>query len=935
MAHRSKRSRSAGGSTGSLGFESGGERNAQPFLVTATDVCLWMTFFGVTVCFGGRAAVGQLILVVGAALTAGCWLLHQLTARESRCTWTGSEWLWLAGIAIGVSQIIPLPREWMLAVSPQIGKILLPPSGSNSASLGVDVWSQLSLAPWETASGLATFVSYSLLFLVAVQRVQTMADVERTMFGVGIVAVAMAAFAQVQYCTSNGKFFWFYLHPYMATNLRPTGCFTNRNHLAQFLALGVGPLIWCVLRRLEPKESERADSGVRDPETRLPANRNLVVPIAVFLGLGGTVLTALSTLSRGGLLAIAIAIAVSVGVLWRLGRVSATVCLGLVVVVSAIGAIFNLTGNEASLAARIGGESGREYVWRANIAVAREFPILGTGVGTHADAHQLHLDKQTEGGEFTHAESGYLQVLSETGFVGLGLAVLFILASLWWCCGALRNPDTRVSSVAAVVLASLLANVTHAVGDFFWYTPSCMLLLAIQLACACRLYRMTQEGSGGRGQESGRELMVEGRGLMVRGSEERRPCLPPLTLNPQPATDVRGGTGRVRQLGRLTALGGVLAAGAWMVYLKLPATLAEPDQMRYITIAVAGPGFYADEEDRREAQLEKRQAAFRAVRFNPHDSRLQEQAAMAYVEWFNERQEQSENPLPLGQLRDAVTASQFVSPAAMHEWLDRAVGKNVKLLRIAMKHLRRALRESPLRAGSYVQLAELSFLDADREQTESAYLKQAVVLRPHDPEVLFAVGRNALLAGDLDRAMESWRVAFEHSQRFQGIITDLLAGQVTPEFFLEKLKPGWNSIALLARAFTKAGREDEARQMWVRFVSDGRQHLKTSLSEAEYESAVLALRAAHLALGEPDEAIRVMTLGLKRLPYCFPLRQVLGMDLSNENRFSEAAEHLQWCAARQPDNKGLQQAAARAIKERLKSEPATSLGSVPRAAVAR
>ena len=287
MAHRSKRSRSSGGRPRSFGFGSGGERDAQPFLVTATDVCLWLTFLGVTVCFGGRAAAGQLILVFGAALTAGCWLMHQLSSREPNYTWTGSEWLWLAGIAIGASQIIPLPREWMLAVSPQIGKILLPAGGGNSASLGTDVWNQLSLAPWESASGLATFVSYSMLFVVVVQRVRTMADVERTMFGVALVAVAMAAFAQVQYLTSNGKFFWFYPHPYMATNIRPTGCFTNRNHLAQFLALGIGPLIWCVLRRLEPNESERADSAMP------PANRNLVAPLAIFLGLGGTVLTAL------------------------------------------------------------------------------------------------------------------------------------------------------------------------------------------------------------------------------------------------------------------------------------------------------------------------------------------------------------------------------------------------------------------------------------------------------------------------------------------------------------------------------------------------------------------------------------------------------------------------------------------------------------------
>lgn len=915
MDHRSKRSRIAGGSSRSFGFGSDGERGAQPFLVTATDACLWMTFFGVTVCFGGRAAVGQLILVVGAALTASCWLLHQLSSREPNYSWTGSEWLWLTGILLGVSQIIPLPREWMLVVSPQIGRLLLPPSGDHSAALGADVWNQLSLAPWETASGLATFVSYALLFLVVVQRVRTMADVERTMFGVGMVAVAMAAFAQLQYFTSNGKFFWLYLHPYMTTSLRPTGCFTNRNHLAQFLALGVGPLIWCVLRKREPVESERDDTGgrgqgagVRGYEARWPAHRILFATLAIFVGLGGTVLTALATLSRGGLLAVTVAIAVSVGMLWRLGRVSATVCLGLVVVVSAIGAVFNLTGNEASLAARIGGESGREHVWRANIAVAREFPILGTGVGTHADAHQLHLDQPVEGGEFTHAESGYLQVLSETGFVGLGLAALFIVVSLWWCCGAVRNPDARASSIAAVVLASLLANVAHAVGDFFWYTPSCMLLLAIQLACACRLYRMTRERTRGSGQESG---------VRSQGSE------------------AIGWAGRVPQLGTLTALGSVLAVAAWMVVLKLPAALAEPDQMCCIAITVAGPEFYADDEDRRLAQHEKRQAAFRAARLDPHNARLQETAALAYFEWFNERQEQSENPLPLAHLRDAIRASQFESSAAMHEWLDRAVGKNVKLLRIAMKYSRRALRESPLRARAYVQLAELGFLDAASEEAETAYLNQAVTLRPRDPVVLFAVGQNALLAGDLDRAMDSWRVAFEHSQRFQGIIADLLASQVTPEFFFEKFNPLGNSIALLARAFTKAGRDEEARQMWLRFVDDGRQRLKTSLSEVEYQSVVLELRAAHLALDEPNEAIRVMTRGLKRLPYNFAFRQALGTDLTSEHRFAEAAEHLQWCAARRPDDKTLQQAAARVTKERLQSETAieTRLGRVSRAEV--
>jgi len=885
----------------SFGFAPDEGAVAQPMLVTATDICLWATILGVTVCFGGRAAIGQLIFVVGAGLTTGCWLLHQLLSKRPRYTWIGSEWLWCAGIAIGAIQLAPLPQDWLLWISPQVAGILPHSSFDRSGSnIFTEGWCQFSLAPWESASGLATFVAYALLFLVVVQRVRTKADVERTLFGVGMAAIAMAAFAQLQYFTSNGKFFWFYVHPYMTTGYRPTGCFTNRNHLAQFLALGIGPLIWCVLRCLEPNTSKREDSD------RLPGTRNLVAPAAISLGLGGTVLTALLTLSRGGLLATSVAIAVSIGVLWRLGLVSAKLCLGLVVVVSVVGAIFNLSGNEATLAERLEGETGREQVWRANVAVAQDFPILGTGIGTHADAHQLHLDKPVDGGEFTHAESGYLQVLSETGFVGLGLAALFIVTSLWWCCGALRNPDTRVSSIAAVVLASLLANLAHAVGDFFWYTPSCMLLLAIQLACVCRLYRLTREGaeSSGQGEETRDQKSVASGGVI----------------------------GRLRQLASLAALVGALATGAWMMCLKLPAALAEPDQMRAITLSLRGREFYADDEDYRAAQRERRQALFRAARLNPHDSRLVEESAEAYVTWFNERQEVSDNPLPLGQLRDAVKASQFESPKALQEWLDRAVGKNVKLLRVAIKTFRKALRESPLRAHSYIRLAELGFLESASEEVESVYLHQASVLRPHHPEILFAVGREALLKGDLDRAMDSWRIAFGNSSRMQGIIADLLAGQVTAEFFLEKLKPSWLSIAILARAFTKAEREEEAHQMWRRFISEGQQRLKTDLSDAEYESTTLELHTAHLILKVPDDAIRLMTHSLKRLPYSFPVRLSLGRDLAAENRFTEAAEHLQWCAARQPDNAGLQQEADHVVKERLKSKSAvrSRVGSVSR-----
>lgn len=893
----------------SFGFAPDEGAVAQPMLVTATDICWWATILGVTVCFGGRAAIGQLIFVVGAGLTTGCWLLHQLLSKQPRYIWTGSEWLWCAGIAIGAIQLAPLPQDWLLWISPQVAKIL--PHGSfdrGGSNIFAEGWHQLSLAPHETTSGLVTFVAYALMFLVLAQRVQSTADVARMMCGVGLTVMAMASFATLQYLVCNGKYYWFYSHPYMSTDAAPLGSFTNRNHLAQFLALGVAPLIWWIFSRIQQRENDLVEAR------RLSEKWHFAVLTVLLAGLVATSLTALLTLSRGGCLSLLLVTFVTIGLFFRIGLASPKIVVALAVACVIVACAFYFNGYD-SLASRFEHYAGRDDIWKANVAVARDFPVLGTGVGTHADAYQLKIESLLSqyNRVYTHAESGYLQVASETGIVGLVLALLFIGTGVWWCCGAIRRADALTGAPAVAVLASLLANATHSVGDFFWYTPSCMLLLLVQLVCACRLYQMTCK----------RPV-----------SKEQKPSVSrSLTTGTiEPGSKCRGLTGRIPRLGALTALCGVLVLSAWMIQAKLPAALAEPDQMRAVTLAMKMREFYADDEEYRAAQREKRQATFRAARLNPHDSRLVEESAEAYVAWFNERQEMSENPLPLGQLRDAVKASQFESPEALQEWLGRAVGKNVKLLRVAIKTFRKALRESPLRAHSYIRLAELGFLESANEETESIYLHQASVLRPHHPEILFAVGREALLKGDLDRAMDSWRIAFESSPRMQGIIADLLAGQVTPEFFLEKLKPSWLSIAFLARAFTKAEREEEAHQMWVRFISEGRQRLKTDLPDAEYEATTLELHTAHLILNKPDDAIRLMTYSLKRLPYSFPVRLSLGRDLAAENRFIEAAEHLQWCAARQPDDAGLQQEADHAVKERLKSESAIQprVGSVPR-----
>jgi len=848
----------------------------------ATDACFWITFIGIAICFGGRVAIGQLVMVLGATATMACWLLHELTSSKPRYVWSGSEWLWCAGILVGLTQIVPLPADWLHWLSPRIAEVLPMWFGKDRTAPFENSWTRLSLAPSESESGLATFVAYALLFVVLVQRIKTIRDVEQMTGRVAIVVIGMMVFAQAQYLASNGSFFWVFRHPYMATNGFPLGCFTNRNHLAQFLALGIGPLICLILGRMRRQE---ADQGTLNA---LPREMHLAALLLLFAGLIGTVLTVLMTQSRGGFLAVTCGILISVALMCHLGLLSIKLFGGLIFATAVVATAFYFNGYEA-LAFRLEKQgTGRTEIWQANIEVAQDFKVLGTGVGSHADAHWLRLDiPQSEGGEFSHAECGYLQVASETGLLGFAIALLFIGVATRWCWRAFRHSDARVQTQAVAVSASLMVNLVHAAGDFFWYTPSCMLLLAIQLAGACRLQRLTFETDEKFGSNETIEPRGTPRGLF------------------------------------LVAGCGLAATALWMFEQKWLPALAEPDRMQYLTAKVAEFRNEAeaevDAEDRTATQQVKIKSLFAAAKLDRRNGRLQEEAAAGCLELFNLRQERSENSLAFAQIRDAAKASQFESHKALQDWMKVAVGSNQKLLYTARTFLKRALASEPLRPRSYLMLAELSFLGTAPDGFEKQCFDQALRLRPHDPETLFEVGRNVLLAGDIDGALVHWREAFRRSRRLRVQLTEALAGHVDPDFFLTKLDPDWQTLGTVATAYDKVGRTAEAQTVRQVFIERGLQRLKGQQSDEEVESTLASLREAYIAQDQPDRSIRLLAKFEKRLSDSYRIRYLLGKDLYNEQRLVEAAEFLEWCASRQPDDGWLQQAAAESITERLKS----------------
>jgi len=851
-----------------------------PWLVAATDLGLLAGLWLVPLCLGGRLAIGQGVLIVAAVWATACWSLHQLTNRDCRWIWTRCEWLWLAAMGLVGLQLMELPEDWLEWLSPLHAEVLSEWPESAIAGVYGKRWATISLAPHETRSSLATFLAYGLLFVIAVQRCREQADIERIVKWIATATIVIAVFSLMQYFFSNGKFYGVLQHPFSDPRRYNLGPFTNRNHLAQFLALGVGPLLWWWLKTCR--------GNTEDNASRI--GNTAPLHGAFIVALGTVVIAILLTQSRGGVLALGMTGIVSLCGLQRARWISGQFVLALVTALVIIGGIGYVAGSQ-ELARRIDetGNESRWEIWQANIEVAKHFPWIGTGVGTHVNSHQLYLDRAYTNREYTHADNSYLQVASECGMAGISIAGLMIVTCCGWIWGIMRRAtDPATTAIAAVLLGSFAGHIAHAVFDFLWYVPGLMVVVLLLAAAARRLSQL--------------DLVACGR---------TTPELP------------------LARLGWALACVGVFTIAPWMWSQKSEAIAAEPHRLRYLDLVfVPWTVFPVDDQPETQIALTKEKAtcAIRAAKADPHDGQLQLTAALAYRQMFDVRQEESDNPMTLAQLRDAVRASGFTSREEIRDWMSRAAGKNARLLEAAWACDLRSIQHTPLEGLAYVSMSELSFLHDPSGELQQRLVKQALAVRPYDPHVLFAAGQEALLLDQEEESLAHWKRAFKYGPLFQKRIADILVIDKSAEFIQQTFNPDWEAQARICESFRAVGREDELEVMLRYYANSAVKFARQQSEEDLAAPAWLAARTALTELEQPERAIAVLREAAKRHPHCLQVRTALGVDLFHQEQYEEAANHLRWAAGRKPDDDALQNIAKQAIRASLKGDRVSPAG---------
>lgn len=871
------------------------------------DACLVLCLFAVPLWFGGKHDLGRLLYSATVGVAAIAWGLRCWRRGESFTTPTIAHTLLLAAVALVGLQLIPWSPGVLRAVSPGLAELAPSWFASAESAVRLGEWRTVSVTPSATRIGLAVLISHALLFTIAVERLRELPDITRLLRAIAAASAVMAVLGLLQWLTGSDKLLWSYAHPWPTSGRVVRGAFTNRNHFAHYVVLGVGPMVMALLAAYA---ASRATGKRRSQRPRRPIEP-MLWSAALVLAIGAVFFT----LSRGGVVALATAGVVACVVLLRGRRLNRAGLFGVAGVAAtallliSFGDTDRLFGRFDDLASGSVDEldkgGSRRAIWSANLAALRANPWLGYGVGSHADVYPAFIETPNAK-EYTHAESGYLHTTTQTGLAGGVLALGAILLVVGWCLrGVLAERDNDRLAAWAAVSAGLAASFVHSIVDVVWYVPSCMGVTLLLAACALRLYQT---------RETGQSASV------VSHASPTRPASGSLSWFGTPAAI---GATALAVVSPALLWGPARGSLAWDRYLRTSVSL------RSLT---ANQTSDAESED---AQRDRDMAAFlkrrmiaaleEVLHHHPSHARAHLRLASRRLREFEAAQRDDPDAIGLIHLRDAALASRFPSRRATEEWLSRAVGEEAALLGASYDHARRALALAPLQGDGYTLLADLAFLSAPGMRDLDGLLGQALRLRPLDGGVVFEAGKHALIAGDADGALTHWKHAHQLPGAHQERIIYQLAGQMPASTYLEEFRPDWKALVAIRRRYLP--KNDPAD---LQAIADYAKRLAEQPAEdprsirRRCKAWLLASRIEQ-ELEHPEEGVRCAELAMATLPKDYAARWCVASAYMAADRHEDAAPHLRWCLSRKPNDKSvaewLKETKRRRLAARFREEP--------------
>ncbi len=391
----------------------------------------------------------------------------------------GSPWpyppLWWLVVGLGlvvVLQVSPWPQGWVAWLSPTAREIRALGNG-----FGLAAYLPLSMNPYATLlESLKLAPALGLFFLL----LYATGNRRHLLALVGVI-LALALFEVLYgFLSFRHPRIWGWANPYAGSRL--CGTFININHLGSFLAMAILLGLGLALA-VKPVPSRLPEdlTGWRRLRRRFRAEhlepyfRTFLLLFLLLLLTVGLIFSG----SRGALLSLMVGLGLMALLFW--GKDHAWGPLGALAGFLLVALVFSLwLGGSPFLARWLESpEGGRYFSLRGALSLFREFPWLGSGLGTFGDLFFRYEPAHLEGATFSYAHSDWLQMLGETGIIGFGL-----LAAAFWAFFLhllqqwRRRQDRWARGLGLGGLAALAAGAFHALGEFPFHTSAISLTYA-------------------------------------------------------------------------------------------------------------------------------------------------------------------------------------------------------------------------------------------------------------------------------------------------------------------------------------------------------------------------------------------------------------------------------------------------------------------------
>jgi len=135
--------------------------------------------------------------------------------------------------------------------------------------------------------------------------------------------------------------------------------------------------------------------------------------------------------------------------------------------------------------------TGRIHFWSVTLEIIKAHPWLGTGLGAFGVIY-THYDSRNGLYRLEQAHNDYLQIVSDTGFLGALLAFCFMILLFRYAFRRTKSRDVFRRGVALSAMGGCFAVLVHSMFDFTLHTTSNALLFLVLCALATMNGRIEQ-----------------------------------------------------------------------------------------------------------------------------------------------------------------------------------------------------------------------------------------------------------------------------------------------------------------------------------------------------------------------------------------------------------------------------------------------------------